>query len=127
MSFSVNSATSTAGLTMSRSSTARAVEAAPTDNLMSFLTPSDREIVFQATGYRLDEDSKLVSMFAVAIALDRKSGYLSAGQDISSAYLNEMASTYADKRYDQSYGAATGKALAYLATLTPRTGIDVTA
>lgn len=126
MSFSVNSIASTAGLTMSRSSTARAVEAAPTDNLMSFLTPSDREIVFQATGYRLDEDSKLVSMFAVSIALDRKSGYLSAGQDISSVYLQDMATTYAAKQYEQSYGVATSKALSYLATLAPRTGIDVT-
>ena len=94
---------------------------------MSYLTPSDREIVFQATGYRVDEDSQLVSMFAVAIAQDRKTGYLSAGQDISSAYLQEMATTYSHKQYDQSYGVATGKALAYLATFAPRTGIDVTA
>jgi len=94
---------------------------------MSYLTPSDREIVFQATGHRVDEDSQLVSMFAVAIAQDRKNGYLSAGQDVSAAYLKEMATTYANKQYDQSYGAATSKALAYLATLTPLTGIDVTA
>jgi len=126
MSFSVNSIASPAGLTVSRTSAPRPVEAASSENLMSFLTPSDREIVFQATGHRVDESSKLVSMFAVSIALDRKSGYLSAGQDISSAYLQDLATTYAAKQYEQSYGAATSKALSYLATLAPRTGIDVT-
>lgn len=126
MSFSVSSTTPSSGLTLSGTSASRPVEDPPTDNLMSALTPSDREIVYQATGHRVDENSKLVPMFAVQIALDRKSGYLSAGQDVSSAYLQAMATTYAGKEHEQSFGVAIGNALSYLATQTPQTGIDVT-
>ena len=65
-------------------------------------------------------------MFAVQIALDRQSGYLSAGQDVSSSYLQAMATTYSGKEYDQSFGIAIANAMSYLAAQTPRTGIDVT-
>jgi hypothetical protein len=126
MSFSVNSALPTAGLSVSQAAASRPVESPPADNLMSALTTSDREVVYRATGRRVDENSKLVPMFAVQIALDRKSGYLSTGQDVSSAYLQAMATTYAGKENEQSFGAAIDKALSYLATQTPRASLDVT-
>jgi len=126
MSLSVNFAPSIAGLTLNRTSAPRPIEEPTTYNLMSALTASDREIVYQATGRRVDENSKLVSMFAVEIALDRQSGYLSAGKDISPAYLQQMATKYAGEEYAPSFGVAIGNALSYLAGQTTRTGIDVT-
>lgn len=126
MSLSVNFAPSIAGLTLSRTSAPRPIEEPSTYNLMSALTASDREIVYQATGRRVDENSKLVSIFAVEIALDRQSGYLSAGEDISPAYLQQMATKYAGEEYAQSFGVAIGNALSYLAGQTARTSLDVT-
>ncbi|WP_105034453.1 hypothetical protein [Cryobacterium aureum] len=127
MSLSVNSAASIAGLTPSRTSAPRSTGVQPADKLMSLLTASDREIVYQATGRRVDDSSSIVSMFAVEIALDRQSGYLSAGQEVSPAYLQLMATKYAGDEYSQSFGVAIGNALSYLAGQAPRTGIDVTA
>jgi hypothetical protein len=126
MSLSVNSTPSTAGLTLSRTSAPRPDEGPPADNFMSALTASDRDVVYQATGRRVDENSTLVPMFAVEIALDRKSGNLSTGQEVSSAYLRAMATTYAGKEHEQSFGVAISKALSYLAAQAPRTGVDVT-
>ena len=127
MSFSISSASSVAGLTPSRTSATRPIEGLSGDKLMSALTASDREIVYQATGRRVDESSNIVSIFAVEIGLDRQSGYLSAGQEISPAYLHLMAEKYAGDEYSQSFGVAIGNALSYLAEQAPRTGIDVTA
>ncbi len=58
------------------------------------LTATDLEVVYQATGVRLDENSKTFPLFAVEIATDRQSGALPAGQNISTDYLTEMLRTH---------------------------------
>ncbi len=127
MSLSVNSAPSIAGLALSRTSAPRATEEQPGDKLMSLLTASDREVVYQATGRRVNDSSKIVSMFAVEIALDRQSGYLLAGQEISPAYLQLLATKYAGDEYSQSFGVAIDNALSYLTGQAPQAALDVTA
>lgn len=91
---------------------------------LKYLTASDRELVFQATGVRLTDDSKGMPIFAVQLAMERKNGGFS-GQDVSVDFLRGLAQTYSDSRASQSMGPQIDAALDDLVNGTKR--IDFTA
>lgn len=67
-----------------------------TDSLLSYLTPGDRDLIFQATGTKIGPDGvnqdgrPLAPLLAFQIGLDRKYGTLPAGQPITSTYLRSL-------------------------------------
>jgi len=127
MSFNINPSASVAGPNLNRPTSARTASTTAPDPYVAELSTSDRELVFQATGRRVDENSAIVPMFAVEIALDRKSGQLQPGEEISATYLNQMAAKYSGDEYKPSFGVAIGRALDYLAGNSAGTSLNILA
>ena len=125
MSFSVNSVASTAALYPSRPSSGRVADGQETKPYIAALSASDKELVFQATGQRVGEHSDIVPLFAVEIGLDRMSGRLPQGGEITPSYLRDMASKYESSENTASFGAAISNALKYLTTQAAKSGLDV--
>ena len=101
------------------------LEKAPRNDL-DRLTATDRELIFQVTGQRIQPGMDQPTPFAAGIAADRTSGRLLPGQEVTAVYLKDL-----DHRYQQAGGTSPvaeylDQAVTYLA----RTGarrIDVTA
>lgn len=104
--------------------------AAPANDFDS-LTGPDRELIYQATGQRIepgfDSSKSSTTIFAALIAAARSHGQLAPGQEVSAGYLTNLS-----RQYDQTDPANNpiapflDKALAYLNTRGgPR--LDVTA
>lgn len=91
------------------------------------LTVTDLEIVYQATGVRMDENSKTYPLFAVTIAMDRESGALSAGQNLSTDYLTEMLRMHTGQVDADWLLPQIERALDYLAGRGGAPGVDVLA
>jgi hypothetical protein len=72
-------------------------------NPMTSLTGSDRELIFQATGQRIDKDfdgtQQTAPMFAFDLANARTNGTLKQGQDVTISYLKTES-----HRYDKQGG-----------------------
>lgn len=103
-------------------------------NDYDLLTSSDRELIYQTTGQKMQpgfDPSRggVTSIFAGQIAMDRRLGRLSVGQDVSAAYLKDTARLYNDAGNSTGNpfsGQQMDKALKYLAEHSARR-MDVTA
>ncbi len=116
--FALGAATSTATSQANRDDGAR---------YLGSLTASDRELVFQATGVRVDTDpSKPVPLLAVQIGMDRSNGAFSGGQDVSIAYLQNLSGTYSSgPAFNQAMVDQLQKAMDWLRSA-GHNGVDVT-
>jgi hypothetical protein len=90
------------------------------------LTGADRELIFRATGQRVDPSRESPTGFATALAAERASGRLALGQPVTAVYLKDL-----NRRFTRAGGANPvepylEKALDYLSQTGPRR-IDVTA
>jgi hypothetical protein len=95
------------------------------------LSERDRELIFQATGQRIEAgqpNTGWINSLAAAIAADRAAGRLAPGQEVTAPYLKDLS-----RRYDQ---AAPGRnpvagylepALRYLSRRGDGNRLDVTA
>ncbi|WP_229072884.1 hypothetical protein [Actinoplanes sp. DH11] len=66
------------------------------------LTDRDRELILQATGQRIapgEVNAGWINSLATAIAADRAAGRLAPGQEVTPAYLKDLA-----RRYEQVGG-----------------------
>lgn len=91
---------------------------------LKYLSKSDLELVYQATGQRIDASSELVPMFAIQLANDRQYGNLPPQGPISSDYLTELISKYRDQQWmvDQAT-----RALDWVNQRGGTSGVDLTA
>ena len=101
-----------------------------TGNDLDALTASDRELIAAATGQEVppgtDARETPVPLFAIQIAMDRRSGRLSHGQDVSALYLTTRATEYDAARtgINPFSGPELDAALEYLAGRSQR-GVDI--
>ncbi len=86
-----------------------------TDRIPAALGSVLPEVVYQATGVRLDKNAKIFSLLAVELGTDRASRALLAGQDVSTQYLIQMLEKYSGEEYASSLGAQSKSTIAYLA------------
>jgi hypothetical protein len=98
----------------------------PESTNFDHLTGADRELIFRATGQRVDPARESPSAFATALAAERASGRLALGQPVTAVYLKDL-----NRRFNRAGGANPvepylDKALDYLSRSGPRR-IDVTA
>lgn len=108
--------------TSATNGTRNTVDAVGSGNVYDYLTDADRELIFQATGRRVEpgfdpRKGGLTSIFAHQVATDRRLGVLAPGQDISAAYLRDGALRYeaAKTGFNPFSGPIMDKALAYVA------------
>jgi len=89
------------------------------------LTPSDRDFIVATTGMRITDDERPMPVLAFAIASDRQTGVLPAGQPITTDYLTEIVEKYAANRGDAlvnpDYLETAGR---YLATRNGAASVD---
>lgn len=99
-------------------------KARPANPELDYLSRSDVELVYQATGKRVDASSELVPMFAVQLANDRRYGNLPAQGPVPAAYLTNLITRYADSPWmvDQA-----SRALEWVQQRGGLSGVDVTA
>ena len=103
-------------------------------NIYAKLTASDRELIYQATGWRMPDgfgenpgQDGLHPQMAGMLALDRHAGRLGPGQDVTAAYIKDMAQQYQRASLDGSNpyrGEEWDKALAYLESKGRRTDVS---
>ena len=91
------------------------------------LTATDLEVIYQATGVRMDEESKTFPLFAVEVAMDRESGALPAGQNIDTDYLTEMLRKHTGQADGDWILPQIQKGLDYLAGRDGQPGVNVMA
>lgn len=129
MAMTIGGASSAASMwTASRpSGAAAATDEAKPNRYMASLTAADRELVFQATGTKVDESSHLVPMFAVAIGVERQAGGL-AGREVDVSFLQGMRDAYSGSAEGKNWIPTLDRALSYLRTNQSGSGhIDVRA
>lgn len=90
------------------------------------LTATDLEVIYQATGERIDENSKLIPLMAFDVASDRENGRLEAGQPIDIAYLTELLDRYERSNVEDQADQAR-RAIEYLAQRGGAPGVDLNA
>jgi hypothetical protein len=99
----------------------------PTTTYAKSLTASDRDLIFAATGQRVDENSQLMPALAYQIATDRRNGAFSGGQSVSIPYLQDLSATYSSgPGASASMVEQLQKAMDYLRGA-GQTGVDVSA
>ena len=87
-------------------------------NYLALLTPADQELVFQATGQRVDAKSTLAPMLAFTIGIDRANGGL-AGKEVDEAYLQQLKTLYNGTPEGRHWLPTLDRALDYLAVIKP--------
>jgi hypothetical protein len=108
----------------------RPVKTPPGRNDFDHLTAADRELIFQATGQRLDTgfdpEEESAPAFAVVLAAARATGQLAPGQEATSVFLKDLDQRYARAGGTNPVAGHLDQALAYLSRSGGRR-IDVTA
>lgn len=102
----------------------RTPASAPVNAELGSLTKSDFDLVYQATGQRIDASSQVFPMFAVQLANDRRNGTLSPQGPVSADYLANLRNEYANTPWmvDQA-----SRALDWVQQRGGQSGVDVTA
>lgn len=100
------------------------VDSAP---YLASLTATDLEVVYQATGVRLDESSKTFPLLAADIGLARQTGELPAGKSIDVDYLARMLEKYSGPEWADSLGTQLRTAIDYLEQRGGQPGVNLMA
>lgn len=109
---------------LSTSASARADKATPANPELQHLSQADFELIYQATGQRIDASSEIVPMFAVQLANDRRYGDLPAQGPVPADYLARLISRYDDSPWMVEQAA---RALSWVEQRGGRSGIDLSA
>jgi len=108
-------------------------------NIFAKLTPADRELIYQSTGWRMpdgfgeggneggNQEAVMIPKMAAILAMDRQAGRLGLGQEVTAAYIRDAVQQYQRTSLDGSNpyrGEEWDKALAYLASKGGRTDVN---
>lgn len=104
--------------------TAKTRQSHVADPEMQYLSQSDFDLVFQATGRRIDASSEIVPMFAVQLANDRHYGDLPPQGPVPADYLAGLISRYSDSPWMVEQAT---RALEWVEQRGGRSGVDLNA
>lgn len=103
---------------------ARSAPATVGNRDLAYLSKSDFELVYQATGQRIDASSEIVPLFAIQLAMDRQSGGLPPQGPVPASYLSGLLSRYSDAPWMVEQAS---RALAWVEQRGGTSGVDLQA